>query len=228
LKRASVAAFVLPVVITMLTKLQKQKNASFSDPDAKVLAACRKGDMDAFEILVKKYQKQMFQTAFRITNNKEDARDAVQDAFVSAFKSIKKFEGSSIFKTWITTIVMNMSKNQVSKRMSKLNRNTVSFDDYKETDDGEIKLNFAVDNVSAHQKMERKQICEQVQWCISRIDLAFRDVLVLRDIQGFAYAEIASILKIPVGTVKSKLSRARDGLKSCLANAFGELSRVMP
>lgn len=217
-----------PAVINMLTKAQKKKNVSFSDPDAKALAACRKGDVDAFEILVKKYQNQMFQTAFRITDNKEDARDAVQDAFVSAFKSIKKFKGSSVFKTWMTRIVVNMSKNQVKKRMSKLNRNTVSIDDYKETDDGEIKLNFAVDNVSAHQKMERKQICEQVQWCISRIDLGFREVLVLKDIQGFAYAEIASILKIPVGTVKSKLFRARDSLKNCLTNAFGELSRVMP
>lgn len=212
----------------MLTKAQKQKNASFPDPDAKVLAACRKGDVDAFEILVKKYQNQMFQTAFRITNNKEDARDAVQDAFVSAFKSIKKFEGSSVFKTWMTKIVVNMSKNQVRKRMSKLNRNTVSIDDYKETDEGEIRPDIAVDNVTAHQEMERKQINAQVQWCISRIDLGFREVLVLKDIQGFAYAEIASILKIPVGTVKSKLFRARDGLKNCLTNAFGELSRVMP
>lgn len=127
--------FIIPVVITMLTKAQKQRKNRW-DPDAKVVDACRKGNIYAFEILVKKYQEKMFQTAFRITNNEEDASDAVQDAFLSAFKNIKKFKGSSVFKTWMTSIVVNQSRNQVTKRMTQLNRNTVSLDDYKETDDG--------------------------------------------------------------------------------------------
>ncbi len=196
------------------------------DSDEAAISACRQGDVDAFEILVKRYQKQMFNTAFRMIGSYEDAAEAVQDAFVSAFRNINKFKGSSKFSTWLTRIVINMAKNRIKKMAADRRKNTVSLDDCRQGN-GHIKFDPAADEPSAMENMERKQIRRQVQLCIDTIDSGFREVLVLKDIQGFAYAEIGAILKIPQGTVKSKLYRARDSLKKCLKRVFGDIRHVV-
>lgn len=210
-----------------MAKPIKDKQPQAQDQDDGAIAACQQGDVDAFEVLVIKYQKPMFNVAFRLIGRHEDAGEVVQDAFVSAFKNIKKFRGASKFSTWLTTIVINMSKNRIKKLSAKKLQNTVSLDDCLLTEKGEIKLNPTSKDPSVQQKIERKQIQQQVQWCINKIDTGFREVLVLKDIQGYAYADIGAILKIPQGTVKSKLYRARDSLKTCLKKVIGDLSHVL-
>jgi RNA polymerase sigma-70 factor, ECF subfamily len=199
-----------------------------TDQDEEAIAACQQGDVEAFEVLVLRYQKRMFNIAFRIIGNREDAGEVVQDAFVSAYKNIKTFRGSSKFTTWLTKIVMNLSRNRIKKLHAEKCRGTVSLDDCLETGEGRMKINPDSGDPSAHLRMERKQIQLQVQWCINKIDTGFREVLVLKDIQGFAYTEIGEILKIPQGTVKSKLYRARDSLKNCLKRVIGDLQHVLP
>ena len=197
------------------------------DLDQTAIAACRQGDVYAFEILVKKYQKQMFNIALRMIGSYDDAGEAVQDAFVSAYKNIDKFQGAAKFTTWLTAIVINMSKNRIKKLATGRHKNTVSLDECLQDAQGKTKHDPAAGGPSALQQLERKQIQQQVQWCIGRIEDGFREVLVLKDIQGFSYDEIGQTLKIPQGTVKSKLHRARDFLKTCLKKAFGDLSHVV-
>jgi RNA polymerase sigma-70 factor (ECF subfamily) len=108
-----------------------------------------------------------------------------------------------------------------------MNTGTVSIDDRIKPDDWEIKHNPATVDPSPLEKLERKQVQQQVQWCINTIAESFREVLVLKDIQGFSYTEISKMLNIPDGTVKSKLYRARDFLKVCLKNVFGDLAHVV-
>jgi RNA polymerase sigma-70 factor, ECF subfamily len=198
------------------------------DQDQAAIAACQQGDKEAFAILVNNYQKQMFNLAFRMIGSYDDAAEVVQDAFASAFKNIHRYKGSAKFTTWLTRIVINSSKNRIKKLVVEKHKNPVSLDECRHTGDGEIRFDPAADDPSAQEIMERKQIQQQVQWCIGRIEDGFRDVLVLKEIQGFSYAEIGATLKIPQGTVKSKLYRARDSLKTCLKRVFGDLSHVLP
>lgn len=197
------------------------------DPDQATVAACRQGDVEPFEILVKKYQEQMFNIAFRMLGSHDDAVEVVQDAFVSAYRNIKKFQGTAKFSTWLTAIVINMSKNRLKKLTAEKNRNTVSLACCHQADHGELLFDPPADAPSALERMEHKQIQQRVQWCIDRIEAGFREVLVLKDIQGFSYDEIGDVLGIPQGTVKSKLYRARNFLKVCLKKTFGDLGHVV-
>lgn len=209
-----------------IEKMIGTKQNSF-DEDQPVVHACQKGDVEAFEVLVTKHQKRMFNIAYRMIGDIEDAGEVVQDAFVAAYKNIKRFKGQSKFTTWLIRIVINKSKNRLTQLRSKKHAATVSLDDCLQTENSEIRLNPASSNPSPLEKLERKQIQQQVQWCIGTIAEGFREVLVLRDIQGFTMSEIATMLEIPEGTVKSKLFRARDFLRACLKKIFRDLAHAL-
>lgn len=197
------------------------------DEDEPFVCACQKGEIEAFETLVKKHQKQMFNIAFRLIGDFEEAGDVVQEAFIAAYKSIKKFKGRSKFTTWMTRIVINKSKNRIAQLRSKKSMATVSLDDCFQTKDLSKRHHPASSNPSPLESLEKKMLRQQVQWCIGTITEGFREVLVLRDIQGFSISEIGDIIGIPEGTVKSKLFRARDSLKACLEKVLGDLAHVV-
>lgn len=194
-----------------------------TDEDLDRVALCRKGDLNAFEELVRRHQKKMINAAYRITGSYEDACEVVQDAFVSAYKSIKGFEGKSRFETWLYAIVINLSRNRLKQMRSQNYHEAYSMDDPIETGDGNIKPERASDEPSALSMLEQAEVQKRVQGCIKALDDEFREVLVLRDIQGFAYDEIGVMLKLAEGTVKSRLFRARDAVKNCLKKALGGL-----
>ncbi len=200
-----------------------KEKEQISDEDSELISLCKKGDISAFEALVNKHQKRMFNIAYRMTGNYEDACEIAQDAFVSAYRNIKNFEEKSRFSTWLYAIVINLSKNRI-KQLKSLNKyGCSSIDDPIATDDGEIKIEIASNEPSALERLEAKDIQERVQECISRLDIEYKDIIILRDIQGFSYDEISDMLKIPDGTVKSRLSRARENIKDCLKRLFGDL-----
>jgi RNA polymerase sigma-70 factor, ECF subfamily len=202
------------------------KKSKINDEDSSIVDACKKGNVDAFEILVRKYQNRMFNIAFRMVGNYEDACEVVQDTFVSTYKNIRRFKGQAKFSTWLSAIVINHSKNRLKKLRSRFHNEPYSIDDPIPNDPtGNMKSELkAVSNEpSSQDQLERKTIQEHVQKCIDTISEGFKEVLVLRDIQGFAYVEISEILNIPEGTVKSKLFRARDVLKNCLKKVLGDL-----
>jgi RNA polymerase sigma-70 factor (ECF subfamily) len=154
----------------------------------------------------------------------EAACEVVQDAFFNAYKAIRKFRGEARFSTWLCRIVINLSKNRIKQMKTRLEREGVSLDAPIETEDGQVPHDPPAQEPSALEEMERKEIQTAVQVCINALDDDYREVLVLRDIQGLSYDEIGEILKIPDGTVKSRLFRARDALKEGFKKVLGDLS----
>ncbi len=199
---------------------EKQKT---TDEDYELVSFCKKGDVDAFEVLVKKHQRRMLNIAYRMIGNYEEACEIVQDAFVSAYRNLKGFKGKSKFSTWLYTIVMNLSKNRLKQLKTQLHREKFSIDNPILTNDGQIKVEPASSEPSALEKLEKRDVQQKVQECINSLDDEFREVLILRDIQGFSYGEISDLLKAPEGTVKSRLFRAREAIKDCLKNVIGDL-----
>ncbi len=193
-----------------------------ADEDHELVSSCQKGDLDAFEVLVEKYQKKMLNIAYRMIGNNEEACEVVQDAFLSAYRAIRKFRGEARFSTWLYSIVVNLSKNRLKKIQTQLHREVSSIDDPVRTEDGQIRKEPAAHEPLPVEQVEKKEVQAKVQECLNNLEDDYREVLVLRDIQGFSYEEIRDILKIPEGTVKSRLSRARDAMKDCLKKALGD------
>ena len=192
------------------------------DNDNELVSRCRKGELDAFEALVIKHQGKMLNTAFRMVGNYEEACEVVQDAFFAAYKAIQQFEGRSSFSTWLCSIVINTSRNRIQQLKSVSRHEQFSLDDPVSTDDGSVRIELASDCPSAIDQLEKKEIQAGVQKCINTLETEFREVLILRDIQGFSYDEISDMLKIAQGTVKSRLFRAREYMKKCLFKTLGE------
>jgi len=201
----------------------KRQEQSAIDEDAEAVSLCKEGNVDAFESLVGKYQKKMFNIAYRMIGNYEDACEIVQDTFVSAYKGVKNFEGKARFSTWLYAIVVNLSRNRLRQLKIQRSREAFSIDDPVGADDAEVKREIASYEPSILERLERKDVQRNVQDCIDTLDNELKEVLVLRDIQGFSYDEITDMLKIPVGTVKSRLFRAREALKDCLKKVMGKL-----
>lgn len=165
----------------------------------------------------------MLNIAFRLTGDYEEACEVVQDAFVSAYKSIKTFRGESKFTTWLTAITVNLSKNRLKQMRSRKRHEAYSLDEPVRTDDGEMAIDPPSHEPSVLDRLEKQDIRDRVQDCIKALEPDFREVLVLRDMQDFSYEEIGDLLKVREGTVKSRLFRAREAVRDCLKRFMGEL-----
>jgi RNA polymerase sigma-70 factor, ECF subfamily len=198
-------------------------NRITDDEDAAYVLLCKKGDTDAFEILVERHQKRMLNLAYRITGDYDEACDVVQEAFLSAYRSIRSFRGESKFSTWLYGIVVNHARNRIKQAQSRLRHETRSIDDPIEMKNGSVSRQVSDCGETAAEELEKREVQMKVQECIGFLDGEHREVLVLRDIQGFSYEEIGDMLKLPEGTVKSRLFRARATLKDCLVRVLGDL-----
>jgi RNA polymerase sigma-70 factor (ECF subfamily) len=193
------------------------------DEDLEFVASCQGGDVDAFEVLVRRHQRRMLNIAYRILGNYDEACEIVQDTFVAAYKSIAGFQRKAKFATWLYAICINLSRNRLKQLKTRRYREGCSIDDPIMTPDGEIPGDPPSSEPSALDRLEERDIQQKVQGCINTLDPEFKEVLILRDIQGFSYEEISAMLKVPEGTVKSRLFRAREGVKDCLKKAIGDL-----
>jgi RNA polymerase sigma-70 factor, ECF subfamily len=206
-----------------MSNIIEDKKAPQVDDDQVFVVACQKGDAEAFSALVERHSKKMLNIAYRMLGDYDEACDITQEAFLAAFRSIKKFKAESKFSTWLYRIVVNYTKNRLKQRQSLSQHEGASLD---ETADGQgdCAACLAVAN-EGHpgELLERRELEVQVQKCISALDREFREVLVMRDIHGFSYEEIHNVLQIPDGTVKSRLSRARLAMKDCLKKVIGDL-----
>jgi RNA polymerase sigma-70 factor (ECF subfamily) len=196
---------------------------SGSDDDALLVSYAQRDDLHAFEQLVTRHQKKMFNIAYRLIGDYEDACEVVQDAFVSAYKNIKQFRGDAKFTTWLTTITLNLSKNRLKQVRSRQGHEAFSLNDPIQTDDGTMTMDPPSGEPSVLDRMEKRDIQTRVQDCIKALDTDFREVLILRDVQEFSYEEIGGMLQLREGTVKSRLFRAREMLKDCLKRFRREL-----
>lgn len=187
-------------------------------PDDEVIGRVRGGDVEAFSLLVRRYQKRMLNTAFRMCGDYEDSCDIVQDSFIAAFKGLKGFRGESSFPTWLTGIVMNNARNRLKQKKS-LRSSTVFLDEKGPQDSCFPEIPSAVESPFEH--VGNKEIQAAVEACLQTIEPDFREALVLRDIQQYSYAEVGAILGLAEGTVKSRLFRAREAMKECLKRKLG-------
>ena len=194
-----------------------------ADNDHLLVVAAQTGDLDAFETLVARHQKRMLNIAVRITNDQDEAVEVVQDTFVAAYKNLKGFRRQSRFSTWLTAITVNLSRNRLRQIRVRHARVPVSLDAPIRAGDGELLPDPPSRDPSVLDRMEQQDVAKKVQDCIGALEPAFREVIVLRDLQDLAYEEIATALRLAVGTVKSRLFRARESVKECLKRELGRL-----
>jgi len=193
------------------------------DDDADQVSSCKKGDLAAFEQLVRKYEKRMFNIAYRITGDYEDTCEIVQDVFVAAYRGIGSFRGQAKFSTWLTSITINYARNRLKQIGRRRRHEQFSLEDPLPTADGAMKMEAQSNDPPVHELLEKRDIQSKVKDCVNALVPDFKEVLILKDMQDLSYEEISAILKVPTGTVKSRLFRAREAVKVCLKRVMGEL-----
>ena len=194
-----------------------------ADDDLFLVTAAQEGDLRSFECLVLRYQKRMLNIAFRIIGDQEDAFEVVQDVFVSAYRNLTGFRREAKFSTWLTAITVNLSRNRLKQVKARHARTPVSLDAPLRTGDGDLLPDPPSQDPSVLDRLEKRDVTLKVQECIQALAPDFREVIVLRDLQDLAYEEIGAALKVAVGTVKSRLFRARESVKDCLKKALGSI-----
>lgn len=178
------------------------------EQEAAIVRKVLGGDANAFETLVLEYEKNVYNIALRMTGNSEDAADMTQEAFIKAYNSLQSFRGDSKFSVWLYRIVSNVCLDFLR---SKNRRPTISLS--VEDDDGEdAQLDVADESQSPELLLDRKLTRESVRRGLDSLPPDYRQILLLREIQGLSYDEIAQALGLEVGTVKSRIFRARKRL----------------
>lgn len=182
------------------------------EQEAAVIQAVLDGDVNAYEALVKEYEKNVYNLALRMTGNSEDAYDMSQEAFIKAYNSLSAFRGDSKFSVWLYRIVSNVCLDFLR---SKNRKPTVSLS--VENDEGEdVELDIADESSSPELVLERGLTRDAVRRGLAALPDDHREILLLREIQGLSYDEIAEVLGLEAGTVKSRIFRARKKLCSFL------------
>lgn len=179
------------------------------DKESQLIKRARNGDISAFEELIAEYEKKIYNYCFRMTNNREDAEDLAQEVFIKVYRGLKSFKGDSQFSTWIYRIAYNTCVDKFRRKKVRVLSMTPANEEEKELDlpDGEPLPEEKV------LQAEKKKL---IQECIESLKPEYKTVIILRDIQDHTYESIADILGIPLGTVKSHISRARAALREAL------------
>lgn len=189
------------------------RESEFVSVENEFLEQLRSGQADAFDTLVSRYSADIYALLFRITQNADEAGDLTQETFLNAFKAIRRFRGDSELKTWLFRIAINESRNRHRWWRRRFREKTVSLDDT--VGDTDIRLhetlpNGADDPESTLLKLEQGRALEAA---LASLPESFREVIVLCDIEGQSYQQIGDILKINIGTVKSRIARGREELR---------------
>lgn len=190
-----------------------------SDDDRGVVRQAVKGNREAFDILVEKYYKKIYNLAYRFVGDAEEANDLAQEIFTAAYQNLKKFRGDAKFSTWLFQIATNRGKNRF-KYLKR--RGYFAGRGQQESDDERDSSQRAIPDYSTNPEtlLAGKQIQKIVQDAIDDLDPDHKEIVILRDIEGFSYDEIAQMLNLPEGTTKSRLHRARMVVKEKLKKAL--------
>lgn len=167
----------------------------------------KKGDVEAFSLLISAYEKKILNFTYRILSSKEDAEDVTQEVFVKAYRAIASFDNKSSFQTWIYKIAQNAALDFLRKQKRRGGKKNVSL--YAEDEDGEYEIPIADKKNEPYSELRKKEAQNALEKAMEELGADQKEVIVLRDIQGFGYDEIAEITGETLGTVKSRISRAR-------------------
>lgn len=183
--------------------------------DAECVKRVQRGDTQSFEILVRRHQKTTFNLIYRFLGDYDEATETAQEVFLSAYKSIQQFRGDANFATWLYRIAFNHASSRRKSLNSKLQRH-VALED-------EVVADCSADPETS---AERREIQQCVQQALNSLDREDAQIILLRDLQDVRYEDIAETLDVPVGTVKSRLHRARQALRASLAPYFSTDRKV--
>lgn len=183
------------------------------EDNALLVLRAQKGEADAMEALLAQYEKRIYNISLRVTGNETDAFDAAQEALIKIYKSIASFRGTASFSSFVYRLTVNTCIDFLRKRKNDISieaslEDGLSFEDKNNTDDPE-------------KAYLNSDLNDKIQQALQKLDEEHRVLIVLKDIQGFSYEEIAQVLKLSMGTVKSRLFRGREKLKKALANYLG-------
>ena len=178
--------------------------------DAECVQNLQRGQTDAFEILIRRHEKTIFNLVYRMLGDYDEAAEVSQEAFLSAYRAIGTFRGDSNFSTWLYRIALNHATTRRKSLNTRQQRN-ISIENTEPVSDPQP---------GPAETMEKKEIRERVQQALNSLEPDDATVILLRDLQDVPYEEVARVLEIPIGTVKSRLHRARQALKTELASYF--------
>ncbi|MZP29530.1 sigma-70 family RNA polymerase sigma factor [Heliobacterium undosum] len=173
----------------------------------------QQGDASAFESLVTMYQGRIYGLSYHLTGNHDDAQDLAQEAFIRAHSALGRFRGDADFGTWLHRITVNT---WINLQRSRKKHNFVSLDEPYEMEDGQVQRETAAASDNPEALYEEKEFRQLVRHALSELTEEHRAVLVLRDVHGYSYDEVARILDCTLGTVKSRINRARLVMKEKL------------
>ena len=175
------------------------------------------GDVGSFEQLIVKYNRYVYNIAFRMMGNEEDAKDMSQETLIKAFKSIKNFKMESNFSTWLYRITINVCKDEMRKR-----KETVISYDAEISEDATLKDLMGDESQNPLLIYEKEELKSSIDSALNKLSEENKSVVVLKDLLGYSYEEIGQILEIPIGTVRSRLNRSRSALKKVLQIQLAE------
>jgi RNA polymerase sigma-70 factor, ECF subfamily len=186
--------------------------------EARLVTAAQRGDLDAFNQLVLAYQEVAFNVAYRILSDDDASEDATQNAFLSAYRNIDSYRGGS-FRAWLLRIVTNSCYDELRRQKR---RPTTPLEPFDSDSEEEIESPrwLADDGPGPEDTFERRELDRAVQSCLESLPDDFRVVVVMVDVQGFDYEEVSQVIGKPLGTVKSRLARARLKVKNCLQGVW--------
>jgi len=200
-----------------MATIQKVNDATGNMDELALVEAAKKGDIGAFEELVRRYDRNVFRIAQHITQNREDAEDVVQDAFLKAYGNLAQFQGQSKFYTWLVRIAVNEALMKLRRRRPE---RTVSLDQDVETDEDTIPREVADWSPNPEHQYNQAELRDLLQKTIQGLPAGFRTVFVLRDVEGLSTEETAEALGLSIPAVKSRLLRARLQLRERLNKYF--------
>lgn len=178
------------------------------EEELEIIVKVRSGDADAFEALVLEHQNKVYSLALRMVGNEEDARDMAQEAFIRAFNSLGSFRGESKFSVWLYRLTSNICIDFL-RGMAKRRTVSLSWED-EDGDEGELEI--PDERFSPEAGLERSELREAVRRGLEQLTPEYREILLLREINGLSYDEIGRALNLEEGTVKSRIFRARKKL----------------
>lgn len=193
-----------------------QNSAGSLGEDAKLIKAFKGGDKAAFDKLVLKHKNKLFNLCYRFLGDYQEANDSAQETFIKIYESLKKFRFQSTFSTWLYRIAVNTCKNKLKSSAYRQKKRMVSLDNPGSPDKSQPAMEIQDETYSPVKELEKKERIRMVQEAINTLPTEQKEVVTLRDIEGLSYEEIVEITGFNLGTVKSRLARARLDLRKKL------------
>ena len=184
--------------------------------DNELIASFTSGDREAFDALVLKYKDRVFNICYRFVTDYDEANDCAQEVFLKVYRSLKGFKFKSTFSTWLYSITINTCKNKVASAEYRMSKRSLRLDEPVKTEDDDVKIELKDPKPLQSDMLDRKNAAVRIEKAIDSLPGDQKAVVILRDIEGLSYEEISATTGFNLGTVKSKLSRAREALREKL------------